>query len=150
MANVGPETSKPARHLPPDPGLGRTPPRKGRASPRECSLSRQARTVDAFGNGRYTPSSGKRSQARTGYPRLPMIQVVKLTQQGTLKLPADLAARFQPRDRFAIWAEGDTLHLKRITAPPVTRIVEQADPSEPMPEDELNDIIHELRRRPVG
>lgn len=79
-----------------------------------------------------------------------MIQVVELTQQGTLKLPADLAARFHPLDQFAIWAEGDTLHLKRITVPRVTRIVEQAGPSEPMPEDELNDLVHQLRRPPGG
>jgi hypothetical protein len=74
-----------------------------------------------------------------------MVQVVELTSQGTLKLPPDIAQRFHPADRFVLWAEGDTLHLKRVSAPPVTDIVAAAPPAEPMAPDELNDLIHALR-----
>jgi hypothetical protein len=55
----------------------------------------------------------------------------ELTAQDTLKLPHEVAARFRPSDRFVVWVEGDTLHLKRITPPPVTSIVGQAEEEEP-------------------
>jgi hypothetical protein len=48
-----------------------------------------------------------------------MVDIAELTWQDTLKLPPDVAARFHPSDRFVVWVEGDTLHLKRITPPPV-------------------------------
>ena len=46
-----------------------------------------------------------------------MSQIAELTSPDTLKLPAETAARFRPSDRFVVWAEGDTLYLKRITPP---------------------------------
>jgi hypothetical protein len=48
---------------------------------------------------------------------------------------------------FVVWVEGDTLHLKRITSPPVTRIVGQAEEEEPMSLDEINEIVHQARRQ---
>jgi hypothetical protein len=42
-----------------------------------------------------------------------MVEIAELTSQHTLQLPAEIAARFRPSDRFVVWAEGDTLHLKR-------------------------------------
>jgi hypothetical protein len=76
-----------------------------------------------------------------------MPDIVELTEQQTLKLPYHIAARFRPSDRFVIWADGDTLHLKRITPPSVTQIVEQAPEGEPLSMDEISAIIHQVRRR---
>ena len=64
-----------------------------------------------------------------------------------LKLPAEVAARFRPSDRFVVWVEGDTLQLKRITPPPVTDIVSQAPEAEPVTSDEINEIVHSVRRQ---
>jgi hypothetical protein len=52
-----------------------------------------------------------------------------------------------PTVRFVVWVEGDTLHLKRITPPPVTQIVEKAPEGKPLSLDEINDIVHQVRRR---
>ena len=76
-----------------------------------------------------------------------MLEIAEFTDQRTLKLPPDVAARFRPSDRFVVWAEGDMLHLKRITPPPVTRIVARAPEGESMSLDEINDIVHEVRRQ---
>ncbi len=80
-----------------------------------------------------------------------MTEIAELTEQHTLTLPADIAAHFHPSDRFVVWMVGDTLHLKRITPPPVTRIVAQAPEGEPLSLDEINEIVHQVRRqRPAG
>ena len=76
-----------------------------------------------------------------------MSEIVELTAQKTLKLPPEIADRFRPADRFVVWAEGDMLHLKRITPPPVTQIVEQAPEGEPLSLEEINEIVHEVRRQ---
>jgi hypothetical protein len=73
-----------------------------------------------------------------------MVQIAELTSQGTLKLPAEIAERFHPSDRFLVWVEGDTLYLKRITPAPATKIVAQAPEEEPLSPEE---IIHEVRDR---
>jgi len=76
-----------------------------------------------------------------------MVELAELTAQQTLKLPANIAAHFQPSDRFVVWAEGDTLYLKRVTRPPVTDVVAQAPEGEPMSLDEINEIVHQIRRQ---
>ncbi len=76
-----------------------------------------------------------------------MVEIAELTPQYTLKLPAEVAARFRPSDRFVVWVEGDTLHFKRITVPPVTDIVAQAPEEEPLPLGEINEIVHKVRRQ---
>ena len=76
-----------------------------------------------------------------------MIEIAEFTSQDTLRLPAEVAARFHPSDRFVVWAEGDTLHLKRITPLSVTSLVAQAPEGQPMSLDEINDLVHEVRRR---
>lgn len=75
-----------------------------------------------------------------------MNQIAELTSQYTLKLPAEMAAHFRPSDRFVIWVEGDTLHLKRITPPIVTEAVAQAPAEEPLSLEEINEIVHQVRR----
>lgn len=76
-----------------------------------------------------------------------MVEIAELSAQDTLKLPPEVAARFRPSDRFVVWVEGDTLHFKRITPRPVTDIVGQATDEEPMSLDEINDIVHQVRRQ---
>ena len=76
-----------------------------------------------------------------------MIELAELTASQTLKLPAEIAARFKPADRFVVWVEGDTLYLKRVTPPPVIDIVAQAPEGEPMSLDEINEIVHQVRQQ---
>jgi hypothetical protein len=76
-----------------------------------------------------------------------MVEIAEMTAPDTLKLPAEVASHFRPSDRFVIWVEGDTLQLKRITPPPVTRIVAQAPEGEPVTTDEINEIVHNMRRQ---
>jgi hypothetical protein len=76
-----------------------------------------------------------------------MVEIAEMTTSDTLKLPAEVASRFRPSDRFIILVEGDTLQLKRITPSPVTGIVAEAPEGEPMLMDEINEIFHEVRRQ---
>jgi hypothetical protein len=76
-----------------------------------------------------------------------MVEIAEMTASDTLKLPAEVASRFRPSDRFVILVEGDTLQLKRITPSPVTSIVAEAPEGEPMSMDEINEIVHEVRRQ---
>jgi hypothetical protein len=76
-----------------------------------------------------------------------MVDIAELTEQNTLKLPPEVAARFRPSDRFVVWVEGDTLHFKRITPPSVAAVVGEASEEEPMSLDEINEIVHEVRRQ---
>ena len=76
-----------------------------------------------------------------------MVEIAELTPQHTLKLPAEIAARFRPSDRFVVWVEGDTLLFKRITPPPVTSIVAQAPEEESLSLDDIHKIVHEVRRQ---
>jgi hypothetical protein len=80
-----------------------------------------------------------------------MLEIAELTPQRTLKLPMKIVAQFRPLDRFVVWVEGDALHLKRITPPPVTSIVAEAPEGEPLSLKEINEIVHQVRRqRRVG
>lgn len=76
-----------------------------------------------------------------------MTKLAEMTSPRTLELPSEVAELFRPADRFVVWAEGDTLYLKRITPTPVTKIVAQAPKGKPMTMDEVNEIVHEVRRR---
>ncbi len=75
-----------------------------------------------------------------------MFEIVTLTPNNTLQLPLEIARHFLPADRFIVWQEGDTLHLKRLTPSPL-RLVEDAPEDEPMTLDEINDIVHIVRQR---
>ena len=74
-----------------------------------------------------------------------MVKIAEMTDKGMLKLPADVAELFHASDRFVVWIEGDTLHLKCMTQ--VTYIVDEAPEGEPMSLDEINEIVHEVRRQ---
>ena len=43
-----------------------------------------------------------------------MFEIATLNANNTVQLPIDIAKRFLPTDRFIVWLEGDTLHLKRL------------------------------------
>ncbi|MEM7530559.1 MAG: hypothetical protein AAF639_00140 [Chloroflexota bacterium] len=75
-----------------------------------------------------------------------MFQVATLSPNYMLELPSFIAEQFQPSDQFVVWLDGDTLHLKRINPSPL-KAVEEAPDEEPMSFDELDDIVHEVRRQ---
>lgn len=74
-----------------------------------------------------------------------MPDVATFTTNQSLHLPSEVARRFRPTDRFIVWVEGDTIHLKRL-APSALDVVEQASQGEPMSLDEINEVVHEVRR----
>lgn len=67
-----------------------------------------------------------------------MAEIAEMTTQYTLKLPAEIATRFQPADRFTVWVEGDTLHLKLIDSSSV-------DLEEPSLASARTSLGHQLR-----
>ena len=75
-----------------------------------------------------------------------MFEVATLNPNHTVALPVAIAQHFQPSDRFVVWVEGDTLHLKRIMPSPL-QVVEQAPLDQPLSLDEINDLVHEVRRQ---
>jgi hypothetical protein len=77
-----------------------------------------------------------------------MNDLATLRPDHTLELPAEIAAYFQPSDRFIIWMDGDTLLLKRLAPSPLDK-VEQAPNNEALSLDEINEIVHEVRRQRV-
>jgi hypothetical protein len=76
-----------------------------------------------------------------------MVEIAEFTSRDRLKLPAEVAARFRPSDRFVVLVEGDALYLKRIAPRSVARIVAEAPEGQPMSLDDINDLVHEVRRQ---
>jgi len=76
-----------------------------------------------------------------------MTEIAELTTSDTLRLPAEVAARFRRSDRFMVWVEGDALYLKRIVPRPVTDIVAEAPLGKAMSLEEINDVVHQVRRQ---
>lgn len=76
----------------------------------------------------------------------PMFEIAKMTPLRMLELPPAIAEQFGPSDRFIVWVEGDTVHLKRITASPL-QAVENSQDEDTMSLEEINDIVHEVRRQ---
>jgi len=76
-----------------------------------------------------------------------MTEIAELTTSDTLRLLAEIAARFRRSDRFMVWVEGDALYLKRIAPRSVADIVAEAPPGQPMSLDEISDAVHQVRRR---
>ena len=75
-----------------------------------------------------------------------MSDLATLTTNYTLQLPDEIAKRFRPSDRFVVWVDGDTLHLKRVMPSPL-QVVADAPEGDPLSLDEINDIVHEVRRQ---
>lgn len=78
------------------------------------------------------------------------VEIVEFKAPNTLTLPLGIAERFRPADRFIVWLEGDTLHLKRMFAPSPTELVAEAPEGEPLSLDEINAMVHEVRRQRRG
>jgi hypothetical protein len=74
-----------------------------------------------------------------------MFEIATLTSENVLKLPAEIAKRFLPADRFIVWLEGDVLHLKRLEPSPL-KAVDEAPEEQPMPLDEISAIVHKVRQ----
>jgi len=79
-----------------------------------------------------------------------MFEIAELKTPYTLTLPAGIAERFHPEDRFIVWTEGDMLHLKRMQAPSLTELVAQVPEGDPLSLDEINELVHEVRRQNRG
>ncbi len=76
-----------------------------------------------------------------------MIEIAELNERGWLQLPPGIAERFHASDRFVVWMEGDALYLKRISRRAITDLVEQAPEGQPVSLEDINKIVHEVRRR---
>ncbi len=76
-----------------------------------------------------------------------MPEIAQLVSKDRLKLPAAIAARFRLSDRFLVWAEGDLVHLKRITRVSVLDAAAAAPQAEPLAPEEINEIVHKVRRQ---
>ena len=75
------------------------------------------------------------------------MEIAELTSKDTLKLPGEIAARLRPFERFVIWMAGDTLCLKRMHPVSLTEIVAQAPEGEPLSTEEIDTIVHQVRRQ---
>jgi hypothetical protein len=76
-----------------------------------------------------------------------MVETAELTDQDMLRLPAGVAKRFRPADRFVIVQDGDNLYLKKITRPDVLKRVMESDEGDRMSLEEISAMVHEVRRR---
>jgi antitoxin component of MazEF toxin-antitoxin module len=76
------------------------------------------------------------------------IQVIELGADNTLTLPAEIAQALGPGSRVLVMKQGDTIILKRIH-PPVNvldRVAAMQDDEPPPTMEEMNEIVHEVRR----
>ena len=78
-------------------------------------------------------------------------RIVELSLDYQITLPAEVAQKFRPADRFFVWPQGDTLILKRVTIPRVTEIVAMTPETQPpLALEEIDEIVHEVRRQRAG
>ncbi len=76
------------------------------------------------------------------------LAVVELTENNMLHLPDNLVREFRTGERFVVLRYGDTILLKRISFPRITDIVAQTPSEEPpLTMEEINEIVHEVRRQ---
>jgi len=80
-------------------------------------------------------------------PDSPKAPIIELSPDYKITLPAEIARRFRPADRFFVWPQGDTLIFKRVTIPRVTEIVATAPEAHPpLTMEEIDEIVHEARK----
>ena len=75
-----------------------------------------------------------------------MFEIAVFTPEGTVKLPQKISRNLSPSDRFVVWMDGDTLHLKKIEPSPLDRVA-QIPVDDALTLDEINEIVHEVRRQ---
>jgi len=61
-------------------------------------------------------------------------------------VPSQIIALSQPFDPLIVWTDDDMLHLKQLTSSPLDS-VENAPLGDPQSLDEIDDIVHEVRRQ---
>jgi len=76
-----------------------------------------------------------------------MFQIATMKPERTLELPETIANRFQPSDRFIVWVEDDMVLLKHIESVSPLHAVSELPYDEPMSLEEIDAIVHEVRRR---
>jgi hypothetical protein len=77
------------------------------------------------------------------------VKAIRIRQDGSLKLPSRILRRFPQRSEMAVWAEGDTIILKRVAPPSLTGIAERRPgrgPSLKAISAEVNRMRREKRR----
>ena len=75
-----------------------------------------------------------------------MFEIATLTPNHTVQLLPEIAKQFLPKNRFIVWWEGDTWHLRRLTPSLLQRLAD-APEDEAISLDEINDIVHKVRQR---
>jgi len=71
-----------------------------------------------------------------------MSDIAQLTADGKLALPDAVVSRFHPLDRFFVWTEGDTVHLKRLTPSRLNELATSSPQDEPLSLDEIAEEVH--------
>jgi hypothetical protein len=74
---------------------------------------------------------------------------VRVQANGCVKLPGPIARRFRKNGELAVWAEGDTIILKRVNPPLPSEFSSRARGTA-MPMDEINEEVHRYRREKGG
>lgn len=74
---------------------------------------------------------------------------VRVQPDGCVKLPGRIARRFRKNGEFAVWAEGDTIILKRVHPPLPSEFGGRARGAAILM-DEINEEVHRYRRDKRG
>ncbi len=86
---------------------------------------------------RHRPWHGVRCHLRSG-----TVKAIKIKRDGSVKLPRQILRRLPQQSEMAVWAEGDTIILKRVAPASLTRIAERQPARGPA----LNEIAAEVNR----
>jgi hypothetical protein len=73
------------------------------------------------------------------------MKAVKVQADGSVKLPPEIRRRFPSLSELAVWAEGDTIVLKRLRPVRPSEIAERA-PEPEMPLGTIATEVHRMRR----
>ena len=74
-----------------------------------------------------------------------MSGIPELAADGTLTLPGDVRRHFRPADCFLVWAEGVTVHLKRLMPLRLAEVVPQEHHGAQMSLDEIAEGVRQYR-----
>jgi len=73
------------------------------------------------------------------------MEAVKIEADGSIKLPKGVLRRFPKKSELALWAEGDTIVLKRLRPAEPTEFAERV-PEEGMSLEEIDAEVQAYRR----
>lgn len=77
------------------------------------------------------------------------VKAIKIKRDGSVKLPKQVLRRFPRQSEMAVWADGDTVILKRVVPASLTRIAERQPAKGPTLKEisaEVNRMRREKRR----